>query len=148
MVDELNLLSSTNTVKESSEKSIKRWAIPGIFGSIGLSIMAIAVPFTMPAFRRLCLPYVPATDAQVQNVISCLKMNGKRTLVDLGSGDGRIVSNHEFTFVFLNYNLIIIKGFRCCGERLQLYWNRTQSLVSFIFKNDGSLEKIVKISSF
>jgi len=56
-------------------------------------MMAVAVPFTIPGFRRICLPYVPASDAQVQNVLLCLRNGGKRTLVDLGSGDGRIVSD-------------------------------------------------------
>lgn len=43
-----------------------------------------------PAFRKYCLPYVPATTKQMQNVFSCLpKQKGR--LLDIGSGDGRIV---------------------------------------------------------
>ena len=57
--------------------------------SVGL-ICAVATPFLMPAFRRICLPYVPATDSQVKNVMAALKTR-KGTLIDLGSGDGRIV---------------------------------------------------------
>lgn len=52
--------------------------------------MAVAVPFTFPAFRKICLPYVPATDAQVKNILRCLK-NRRGNMIDLGSGDGRIV---------------------------------------------------------
>lgn len=59
----------------------------GAFG-----IVAVTLPFLSPAFRRVCLPYVPATDVQLRNVMSVLRTRTKRTgLVDLGSGDGRIV---------------------------------------------------------
>jgi len=42
---------------------------------------------------RICLPFVPATENQINNVLKlCRKCGGERsTLVDLGSGDGRIV---------------------------------------------------------
>lgn len=61
---------------------------------------ALAWPFLAPALRRHCLPYVPASDAQVRNVIAALRLppgaastvrSGPRRFVDLGSGDGRIV---------------------------------------------------------
>lgn len=58
----------------------------GAFG-----ILVLAAPFISPAFRKVCLPYVPATDAQVRNVLSVLRKRKGTSLVDLGSGDGRIV---------------------------------------------------------
>ena len=42
----------------------------------------------------MCLPYVPATTEQVHNVLRALK-GRSGPLVDLGSGDGRIVSQLE-----------------------------------------------------
>lgn len=43
-----------------------------------------------PALRKYCLPYIPATNEQIANILTALK--GRRgTLLDLGSGDGRIV---------------------------------------------------------
>jgi methylase of polypeptide subunit release factors len=43
-----------------------------------------------PAFRKFCLPYIPATRTQISNILQALE--GRRgTLLDLGSGDGRIV---------------------------------------------------------
>ena len=36
-------------------------------------LMGGAVPFLLPALRRYCLPYVPASTAQVQNVMAGLK---------------------------------------------------------------------------
>ncbi|XP_077516290.1 ATP synthase subunit C lysine N-methyltransferase [Amblyomma americanum] len=59
-------------------------------GAVG--IVAVAVPFLSPALRKVCLPYVPATDTQVRNVAAVLRKRSQRSaLVDLGSGDGRIV---------------------------------------------------------
>jgi len=62
-----------------------------ISGGGALLTTIVCFPFVSPALRRVCLPYVPATDSQVRNVFSALTgRSGK--LVDLGSGDGRIVS--------------------------------------------------------
>lgn len=57
--------------------------------AIGLSF--ICAPFVAPAFRKYCLPYVPATDNQLKNVVRFLKSNSNGRLLDIGSGDGRIV---------------------------------------------------------
>lgn len=57
-----------------------------------VGMTALAWPFISPALRKHCLPYVPATDRQVANVLSlCRKSGAGGPLVDLGSGDGRIV---------------------------------------------------------
>lgn len=48
------------------------------------------MPFVTPALRRIVLPYVPATTQQVENIFLGLK-GRSGTLIDLGSGDGRIV---------------------------------------------------------
>lgn len=61
-------------------------------GGIAVGLTIICVPFVSPALRKYCLPYIPATDAQVENVFKALGGKGKKgKLVDLGSGDGRIV---------------------------------------------------------
>ncbi|CAG0885120.1 unnamed protein product, partial [Cyprideis torosa] len=62
------------------------------FGSGGLAVAlsVISYPFVAPAFRRICLPYVPATPSQIRNITAALR-GRKGTLVDLGSGDGRVV---------------------------------------------------------
>lgn len=54
-------------------------------------LSAICMPFVSPALRRVCLPYVPATTSQVENIFRGLA-GRKGNLIDLGSGDGRIVS--------------------------------------------------------
>ncbi|NWJ02623.1 F173B methyltransferase, partial [Crypturellus undulatus] len=62
----------------------------GGLGASLLALHAVVMPFVMPALRRVCLPFVPATSAQIENVLEMLR--GRRgPLVDIGSGDGRIV---------------------------------------------------------
>eukprot|EP00088_Acartia_fossae_P060320 TRINITY_DN7220_c0_g1_i10.p1 TRINITY_DN7220_c0_g1~~TRINITY_DN7220_c0_g1_i10.p1 ORF type:complete len:246 (+),score=44.12 TRINITY_DN7220_c0_g1_i10:44-781(+) len=59
-------------------------------GTVAVAISAVCIPFVAPALRRYCLPYVPATDTQVSNVLKALS-NRSGTVLDIGSGDGRIV---------------------------------------------------------
>ena len=62
-------------------------------GGVGLGLTLVAVPFVLPALRRYCLPYVPATPEHIEYVLLQLKgRTGK--VVDLGSGDGRLVCVH------------------------------------------------------
>ena len=49
---------------------------------------------------QVCLPYVPATPTQVHNVMHQLK-GRSGSLVDLGSGDGRIVSSIVFGLTYI-----------------------------------------------
>jgi len=70
--------------------------LAGLVGGAGLAITTICVPFVVPALRAVCLPYVPATTAQLANVSKALGVvrtatHPHPTLVDIGSGDGRIV---------------------------------------------------------
>ncbi|XP_063699302.1 ATP synthase subunit C lysine N-methyltransferase [Culicoides brevitarsis] len=62
----------------------------GLSGVTAVGLSVICFPFVAPAFRKYCLPYVPATTKQMQNVFSCLPAK-KGRLLDIGSGDGRIV---------------------------------------------------------
>ncbi|KAI4484203.1 hypothetical protein M0804_007659 [Polistes exclamans] len=61
-----------------------------ITGGLATAISVVCIPFVSPAFRKICLPYVPATNQQVLNVLQALK-GRSGSLIDLGSGDGRIV---------------------------------------------------------
>lgn len=65
-------------------------AITGVVGGSLVALYAVTAPFVAPALRKICLPFVPATTAQVENVLSVLRARSG-TLVDIGSGDGRIV---------------------------------------------------------
>lgn len=74
----------------------------GLYATLGISAVAIggtilAIPFLTPAMRKHALPYIPATPKQISNVFAALEAYrpnanpNKTNLVDLGSGDGRIV---------------------------------------------------------
>ena len=74
--------------------------VAGIAGGSALAFSLIAIPFVTPALRRVCIPYVPATPAQLANLSRALdktrlSSHALGPLVDLGSGDGRVVSAHE-----------------------------------------------------
>lgn len=80
-------------------------AVAGACAAVVAGICGVCWPFIAPAIRKHCLPYVPATDTQVRRVVTsrhthpaqldhimkaCRQVSA-RTIVDLGSGDGRIV---------------------------------------------------------
>ena len=55
-----------------------------------IALSAICLPFVTPALRRVCLPYVPATTTQLENIQSALKYHGSKPgtrskLVDIGN---------------------------------------------------------------
>lgn len=88
-------------------------------GGTAVGLMVVCAPFVTPALRRVCLPYVPATTSQVNNVL--LALRGRHgSLLDLGSGDGRIVRLPEF---FIIYFLIV--------SSLTLYYYQPTLLLVF-----------------
>ncbi|TDH06123.1 hypothetical protein EPR50_G00130490 [Perca flavescens] len=77
-------------VKEKKSRSRLGVIVTGVLGGSLVALYAVAAPFVAPALRKVCLPFVPATTAQVENVLGALRARSG-TLVDIGSGDGRIV---------------------------------------------------------
>ncbi|NXG42671.1 F173B methyltransferase, partial [Psilopogon haemacephalus] len=73
----------------SSRKNWGRLVTAGVGGTL-LALYAVAIPFVTPALRKVCLPFVPATSTQIQNVLKMLESRSG-SLVDIGSGDGRVV---------------------------------------------------------
>ena len=67
----------------------------GVTGAAAFALVLVTTPFITPALRKICLPYVPATEKQVANILQMAKTCKKEgsTMVDLGSGDGRVVSS-------------------------------------------------------
>ncbi|KAE8577519.1 hypothetical protein XENTR_v10022929 [Xenopus tropicalis] len=75
-------------------KPVGGWGLLQIAGCSGLAAYTVWALVLMPGFRKVPLklqvPYLPASAKQVANVMSLLEgRSGK--MVDLGSGDGRIV---------------------------------------------------------
>ncbi|XP_038274482.1 adenine nucleotide translocase lysine N-methyltransferase isoform X1 [Dermochelys coriacea] len=75
-------------------KTVGGWGLVQLAAGTGFAAYVMWAGVLMPGFRRVPLklqvPYVPSSAKQVENVMSLLKgRSGK--MVDLGSGDGRIV---------------------------------------------------------
>ncbi|XP_034559027.1 ATP synthase subunit C lysine N-methyltransferase [Notolabrus celidotus] len=81
---------SKGDVGEGKSRSRLGVIVTGVLGGSLVALYAVAAPFITPALRKVCLPFVPATTAQVENVLNVLRAR-TGTLVDIGSGDGRIV---------------------------------------------------------
>ncbi|XP_021114274.1 protein FAM173B isoform X7 [Heterocephalus glaber] len=86
-------------VPPSSEaSSVKRsgWGLlfTGVVGGALVAVYAVATPFITPALRKICLPFVPATAKQIENVMKMLR-HRRGSLVDIGSGDGRVMPQLE-----------------------------------------------------
>lgn len=64
--------------------------ILGVGAASAAVVYGIAIPFVLPGFRKICLPFVPATETQINAVITCIK-GRSGSVIDLGSGDGRIL---------------------------------------------------------
>lgn len=85
---------NTGSPKPQPRISIIGKVVLGVTGAVVIGLVAITTPFVTPALRKVCLPYVPATERQIANVLQmCRPVQGGvgKSLVDLGSGDGRVV---------------------------------------------------------
>lgn len=83
----------SSKAKEPQSRSRLGVIVTGVLGGSLVALYAVAAPFVTPALRKVCLPFVPATSAQVENVLRVLQARSG-SLVDIGSGDGRIVSDN------------------------------------------------------
>ncbi|CAG4932795.1 unnamed protein product [Colias eurytheme] len=86
---DLSLLEDSGTKNNARLSSVGKTLIYAT-GGLAVGVSIICIPFVSPAFRKVCLPYVPATTEQLLGVSKALK-GRKGTLLDVGSGDGRIV---------------------------------------------------------
>lgn len=116
---ELELLQGSGT-KSPSKLSSTGKVLIYVTGGLAVGVSIICIPFTVPALRKVCLPYVPATTEQLLGVSKALAgRSGK--LLDVGSGDGRIV----FTAAKL--------GFQADGVELNpwlVYYSRITALLT------------------
>uniref|UniRef100_A0A8C5C4V3 FATP synthase c subunit lysine N-methyltransferase n=1 Tax=Gadus morhua TaxID=8049 RepID=A0A8C5C4V3_GADMO len=93
MSEEQILLETAVTQGKGNQSTAKKrigLIATGIIGGSLVALYAVTAPFVTPALRKICLPFVPATTTQVENVLKVLRTRSG-TLVDIGSGDGRIV---------------------------------------------------------
>ncbi|CAH1641174.1 unnamed protein product [Spodoptera littoralis] len=120
---ELELLQNSETKKPSKLSSTGK-ALIYVTGGLAVGVSVICVPFVVPALRKICLPYVPATTEQLLGVSKALA-GRKGRLLDVGSGDGRIV----FTAAKL--------GFQADGVELNpwlVYYSRIAALLNPVYR--------------
>uniref|UniRef100_UPI0037E7752C adenine nucleotide translocase lysine N-methyltransferase n=1 Tax=Semicossyphus pulcher TaxID=241346 RepID=UPI0037E7752C len=86
--------TSDEVFTDLKTRNIGAWGVAQIAAGTGLAVYAMWVGILQPGFRKVPLklqvPYIPASKAQVENVMTLLR-GRKGGLADLGSGDGRIV---------------------------------------------------------
>lgn len=122
----------------------KKWTtktriIAGLCGTVFVGSFAVTVPFLAPALRRVCLPYIPATPNQLRNIRQAL--HGRTgTLLDIGSGDGRVVIEasklgFQSSGVELNYWLVLYSRLNSLRHK---QWNRTKFYKQDLWKTDLS----------
>ncbi|XP_070494064.1 ATP synthase subunit C lysine N-methyltransferase [Chironomus tepperi] len=110
-----NFVENKTMPNENNKKiSFTGKVLIGASGLVAVGISVVCFPFISPAFRRFTLPFIPATDKQLRNILSVLPKNPVKNnrLLDIGSGDGRIViqaAKHGFKSdgVELNYWLVL-----------------------------------------
>lgn len=132
--------AQSNTQQQSNSKF-------GLYTTLGIGALAIggtiaAIPFLTPAMRKHALPFIPATPKQISNVFKSIRLysaqnnlthtqvtkNNLVKLVDLGSGDGRIVfeaakRGYHATGVELNAVLCFYSKFKSFTN-----WNSDSSI--------------------
>lgn len=110
-------------------------AITICVGTAAIGLVCVTMPFVAPAFRKHALPYIPATDKQVSNVFKAIRQfessknvskyvpntSNHPKLIDLGSGDGRIVfeaakQGYKSEGVELNSMLVLYSKFKALSS--------------------------------
>lgn len=127
--DEHKNIINDNTSQSSFKKG---YILVGLTGGVGLALSVICIPFVSPALRKICLPFVPATNEQISNIMLALK-GRSGSLIDLGSGDGRLVieaARKGFTATGVELNLWLV-----CYSKLATYIHGLSSKAKFIRKD-------------
>lgn len=82
---------SQNQIKPKKPNNYVGKILIGTSAAVAIGISVVCFPFVSPALRRFTLPYIPATDNQLKNIMKVLPKNAQGKVLDIGSGDGRIV---------------------------------------------------------
>lgn len=86
-------LSENQAAPQVKSNSVVGKILIGASAAVAVGISVVCFPFVSPALRKFTLPYVPATDNQLKNILKVLPKNPQNNVkvLDIGSGDGRIV---------------------------------------------------------
>ncbi|XP_045771130.1 ATP synthase subunit C lysine N-methyltransferase [Maniola jurtina] len=117
--------NSDTEIRNSSKLSMLGKALIYTTGGLAIGVSIVCIPFVSPAFRKVCLPYVPATTNQLAGVTRALKNRSGR-LLDVGSGDGRIVftaAKLGFKAEGVELNPVLVYFSKIAALVNQQYWN-------------------------
>ncbi|XP_047511949.1 ATP synthase subunit C lysine N-methyltransferase [Pieris napi] len=133
---ELGVLEQNDTKRSNRLSTLGKTLIYAT-GGLAVGVSVICIPFVSPAFRKVCLPYVPATTEQLLGVTRALK-GRTGNLLDVGSGDGRIV----FTAAKLGFKAhgVELNTVLVCYSRIAALFNRQYHNTRFFKKNLWSFE--------
>ncbi|CAH0713765.1 unnamed protein product, partial [Brenthis ino] len=125
-------ISQDTNIKSTNKNSTLGKVLIYATGGLALGVSIISIPFVSPAFRKICLPYVPATTDQLLGVKLALKGRSGR-LLDVGSGDGRIV----FTAAKLGFQAdgVELNPVLVCYSRISAILNRRYRETKFYRRN-------------
>lgn len=82
-----------NQIAPKKSISIAGKILIGSSAAVAVGISVVCFPFVSPALRKFTLPFIPATDRQLRNILKVLPKSPTQNVkvLDIGSGDGRIV---------------------------------------------------------
>ncbi|XP_040175769.1 ATP synthase subunit C lysine N-methyltransferase-like [Anopheles arabiensis] len=120
----------------SKTTSLSGKILIGVTGGIAVGLSIVCYPFVAPALRRHCLPFVPATPNQIRNVLAFVKpANRGSRLLDIGSGDGRIVIAAARTLPSIKADGVELNPWLVYYSRLAALRNGVFSRTSFVRKD-------------
>jgi hypothetical protein len=114
------------------------WLLAGTAGATAALLFALG-PFLTPVLRgALALPYVPANPRQIAMVLEVARARPGRPLVDLGSGDGRVVlaaarAGIPAVGVELNWTLVLYARWQAWRQGL---WGRARFVRGDLWATD------------
>eukprot|EP00127_Corallochytrium_limacisporum_P000626 Clim_evm25s22 gene=Clim_evmTU25s22 len=114
-----------DNVASTVKTSWGKWLVGGTAGLL-LTGAVLVAPFVSPVLRKHPLPYVPAGPKQIEMVLDALRRGNARKVLDIGSGDGRVViaaakAGYQAEGVELNRPLV--------------YWSKWSAFRSGVSKN-------------
>ncbi|KAG9269982.1 ATP synthase subunit C lysine N-methyltransferase isoform X2 [Astyanax mexicanus] len=133
-----------------SHRSQDRPVITAASGALLMGCYGLWSVFALPGFRRvpvhLKVPYLPSSGVQTQNIMRLLRGRAGR-LVDLGSGDGRLVltaSSLGFQCTGYEINSILVSYARVKARLMGIPTTRARFVNEDLWKMEVLAKKLEK----
>ncbi|XP_068750770.1 ATP synthase subunit C lysine N-methyltransferase-like [Montipora capricornis] len=137
-------LQEDNKIPKKSCKFGK--VVVGITGATALGIVLVNVPFVTQALRKICLPYVPATERQVANITKPAKTSKRQgsTMLNLLLRVGKTISSWtacQSTLILALWQVFAAArhGYQAHGYKLNhwlVWYSKLQARLQGLHKKD------------